>query len=66
MPVAVPVAVSVTETAVVAGRFRVAVTVTVPPFSATVLLAAFVVSASVEGGCGVTVTVTDPTDRLLG
>ena len=46
---AVPVADSVTDTAAVAARFSVAVTVTLPPSSAMVLLGALVVSVSVVG-----------------
>ena len=55
-----PSAASATDTPPVpAGWSSVAVTVTVPAFSAAVSLAAFVVSVSVVGGgvCRVTVTV---------
>ena len=47
-----PVAVSVTDTALVAASSSVAVTVTDPPPSATVLLAAFVVNVTVDGDGG--------------
>ncbi|MCY4434553.1 MAG: hypothetical protein OXE45_12905, partial [bacterium] len=56
---AVPVAVSVTDTAVVAAVSNVAVTVTDPPPSATVSLLAFVVNVKADGCAAVAVTVTD-------
>ena len=58
-----PVAVTVTDTALVAASLSIAVTVTDPPPSATVLLAAFVDKVRVDGGVAVwvTVAVTVPT-----